>query len=272
MIYSKTLNLNRKGKVLYITFKSFDEFPNIIHSFSTRLGGVSQGIYKSMNLGLNSGDERKNIIRNYKIFSEAIGVNYKDMVLSSQKHGDFIKNIKEEDKGKKVKNPIEEAGVDGLITNIKGIPLTTFYADCVPLYFYDPIKEVIGIAHSGWKGTVLQIGKEMVMKFLNEYGSKGEDILVGIGPSIGKCCFQVGIDVANEFENINIDGVITKDVEDRFKIDLWEANRKILINAGIKEENITITDLCTNCNKETLFSHRGSKGKRGSMIGVIMLK
>jgi len=272
-INTNSLKLNKQGEVYYFTFPSFEKYDFLSHGFSTRLGGVSCGIYESMNLGFNRGDDYSNVFENYKIFSKALGVDYKNLVFGSQVHGDVIRDVTEMDKGKGIIKEKEYSDVDGLITNVPGIPLVGLFADCVPIFYFDPVKKIIGIAHSGWRGTVLKIGEKMVKKFM-EYGSSKEDILVGIGPSIGPCCFQVGEETVEEFRSlhINIENYLEKDVKDKYKINLWEINRKILIDSGIKRENITVTDICTMCSKDLLFSHRGSNGKRGSLAGIIGLR
>lgn len=272
-VETKSLNINKYGSVYYFTFPSFDKYNFISHGFSTRLGGVSSGIFSSMNLGFNRGDDYSNVLENYKIFSEALGINYKDLVFSSQTHKDVIRDVTKSDMGKGITREKDYDDIDGLITNIPGIPLVGLFADCVPIYFFDPVKRVVGLAHSGWRGTVLKIGEKMVGKFM-EYGSLKENILVGIGPSIGPCCFQVGEEVAEEFRKLPFEtkSSIKRDESDKFKIDLWQINKTILINSGIKGNNITVTDVCTKCCSDVLFSHRGSNGKRGSLNGIIGLK
>lgn len=273
MIETKKLKVNRKGKVCYLTFPSFDKYEFLVHGFSTRLGGVSSGIYESMNLGFNRGDDFRNVMENYKIFSQALGINYENLVFSSQTHGDVIRDVNIVDIGKGITREKDYDNVDGLITNVQGIFLVGLFADCVPIFFLDPVKKITGIAHSGWRGTVLQIGSKMVNKF-TEYGSSKQDILAAIGPSIGPCCFQVGKEVAEEFRKLpfNVDEFIKNDVNGKYKLNLWEINKRILINSGISERNITVTDVCTKCSSKFLFSHRGSSGKRGSLAGIIGLR
>lgn len=272
-IKTKNLNIDNKGQVYYLTFPSFKKYNFLVHGFSTRLGGVSSGIYESMNLGFNRGDDLSNVFENYKLFSEALGINHENLVFSSQTHGDVIRDINIADIGKGITREKDYDSVDGFITNVPGIFLVGLFADCVPIFFLDPVKRVAAIAHSGWRGTVLQIGRKMVDRF-TEYGSLKEDILVGIGPSIGPCCFQVGAEVAEEFKSLPLktDSFIKNDGKDKYKINLWEINKAILVNSGIKEKNITVTDVCTKCNSKFLFSHRGSNGKRGSLAGIIGLK
>ena len=265
-------NINKKiyksKEVVYLTFPLLEQFSFIVHGFSTRYGGVSSGIYQSMNFAFNSHDKKENVQENYRIFSEILGIDCNNMVLSAQEHGTNIKIVKKDDKGKGIKVPKDYNNIDGLATNISNIHLVAFFADCVPLFFADPSRQVVGIAHSGWKGTAGKIAENMVNVLCQAYKSKLSDIFVAIGPSIGPCCYEVGEEVAAFFsENVKK----CKD-DGKYIIDLWQANKNILTNAGIPETNIVCSELCTMCNKDMFFSHRGHKGRRGTMIGVIGIK
>lgn len=265
---------NVDGELVYFTFKNFENTGIVKHCFSTRKGGVSNGVFESMNLQFRS-DKKENVIENYKIICKAIGVDYHNVVFSSQVHEDKIYDVTENDKGKGLLKENDIKNFDGLITNKKDIVLTTFYADCVPLFFLDYVKKVIAVSHSGWKGTVKQIGVKTIDKMVTSYGCKKENILVGIGPSIGVCCFEVDYPVVKEFEN-NIPLAYKyifkdKNKEGKYKIDMQNINRDILINSGIKSENIEIAYICTKCNSELLFSHRIMGNERGSLAGLIQL-
>jgi len=271
-IKSESLNINQQDKVLFFSFPHFEKYPFINHGFSSRLGGVSHGIYESMNLNFASGDDRDKIIENYKIICRALNLNFENLVISSQTHDAEIRCVTEEDRGKGIIKARDYDGIDGLITNIPGIPLVTLYADCVPLFFMDPVKRVVGLAHAGWKGTVKGIGQKMIQKFVDIYGSSKSDILVGVGPSIGQCCFEVESDVVNKFVKIISNDNSIKDMGNgKYMMDLWDINKEILIQSGIDKRNIVVTDVCTKCNKDILFSHRGHNGKRGGMAAIIQL-
>jgi len=171
--------------------------------------------------------------------------------------------------------------VDGLITNVKDMSLVTFYADCVPLFFYDPVKEVIAMAHSGWRGTVGKIGKVTIEKMNSEFGCLPSDILCGIGPSICKDCYEVSDDVADEFrkafgksiaeEKLLRQCIFNPTDNDKYMLDLWSACRQVFIDAGIPESHIEITDYCTRCNPKLFYSHRIMGPNRGSLAGFISL-
>ncbi|MBE5926769.1 MAG: peptidoglycan editing factor PgeF [Lachnospiraceae bacterium] len=256
----------------------FDKLNNcdiIEHGFSTRVGGVSKGIFESMNLGFNRGDDDENVKENFRIISKELNMPYENLVLSAQTHTTNIRIVTEADKGKGIVFPKDYDDIDGLITNVKQIPLVTFYADCVPLLFFDPVKEVIATSHSGWRGTVNRMGKVTVEKMVEVYGCKPENIIACIGPSICKDCYEVSADVAEAFMEEFKEGyknIVFSKQNDKYLIDLWEANRVILKMTGITEENLEISGICTCCNSDLLFSHRASGGKRGNLAAFIMLK
>lgn len=260
--------------VVYLTFPKL-EAAGVVHGFSTRMGGVSEGEFSTMNFSFLRGDARENVLENYRRFSDALGFDYRDLVLSAQIHETKIRKITEADKGDGILRDTV-AGIDGLVTNVPGIPMYTSYADCVPLVFYDPVQEVIAMAHSGWRGTVARIGKKMVEYMQEEYGCKPEDIIAAIGPSICRSCYEVSEDVAEAFRAIfkeeEIPEIMDAKPMGKYQLDLWKANEKILLSAGIQKEHLDITDLCTCCNHDKLFSHRASHGKRGNLGCFIYLK
>jgi YfiH family protein len=183
--------------------------------------------------------------------------------------------VTEEDSGKGIVKDRDYDDVDGLITNVKGLTLVTQYADCVGLLFYDPQKKVIATSHAGWRGTVGEIGRLTVEKMSAVFGCKPKDIRVGIAPSIGMCCFEVDTPVYEEFSKItsfDTNSIIKNDGGGKYHIDLWRANLLSLLNAGVPNENISITDLCTKCHPDVFFSHRFTNGKRGNLAALICLK
>ena len=171
------------------------------------------------------------------------------------------------DRGKGVVRQKDYADIDGLVTNEKGIVLVTFFADCVPLYFVDPVRKAIGLSHSGWRGTVNRMGEKTIEKMEEVYGSRREELVAAIGPSICMSCYEVGEDVAEEFKKAfpKQEEILKKKQNGKYLLDLWSANYRILVNAGVKPENISVTDICTCCNGDELFSHRKSMGKRGNL-------
>lgn len=263
-------------KLPFFKFESFDRTNLVEHGFTTRDGGVSQGYLSSLNMGWNRGDETDNVIENYKRLAEAIGTTPDHFVRGDQTHTANVRVITEEDMGKGVTRERDYSDVDGLITNVPGIALITLHADCVPLFFLDPNKKVIGMTHAGWGGTVQKIAQVTVELMRDTYGSDLADILCGIGPSICGNCYEVGPDVAEKFyksmpEN-KIDKILRDDKNGHYHLDLWEANKQVLLSAGILEKNISVSGICTYENSERFFSHRKTNGKRGNCGAVIMLK
>ena len=155
----------------------------------------------------------------------------------------------------------------------QGIPLVTTHADCTPVFIYDSVKNIVGVAHAGWRGTVKNIAGNMVSRFVNDFGSDPADISAAIGPSLGQCCFEVDEDVAEIFlnENKKYEHYMKKRGV-KYHIDLWGINEYLLLREGVREENIDISNLCTKCRNDMFFSHRGQNGKRGVMAAVVMLR
>ena len=215
--------LVKQGDIEYYIIESFEETGMVKHCFSTRRGGVSEGCYSSMNLRFHCDDKKENVIKNYELISSAIGIDHKNIVLSKQVHEDVIYKADYDDMGNGVIKENKFASVDALITDKKGIPLVTLYADCVPLFFIDKRLGVIATAHSGWKGTVKRIGQKTIQKMKNEYGSRSEDILAAIGPSIQECHFEVGDDVAEIFIDnfMYFCNIIRKETNDRHNLEAF---------------------------------------------------
>ncbi len=261
--------------VKFDTFEILDQY-GITNAFSTKSGGVSTGIYESMNLNFNCGDDVALVNENFKIFTNAINVNMDNIVMSKQTHTtNVIKVDKSNCFGKNlIDNPYND--VDGLVTNDKDVVLVTSYADCVPLYFYDPVKEAIGLSHSGWRGTVGNIGKNTIRLMQNEYGSKSSDIVCVIGPSICKKCYEVSKDLYDEFSlkysKEELEDIFEEKKGGKYLLDLWKANYYNLVNSGVNPEKIQVSGICTCCNKDIYFSHRATKGKRGGLCAFLSLK
>lgn len=269
------MKVNTVGEVVYLTYPSIDNMKMVRHGFTTRCGGVSQGIFSSMNLSFTRGDEEARVYENYRRIAKAIGFEYEGITTSDQTHTTNVRVITEADKGNGITRPRPYTDVDGLVTNVPGITLATFYADCVPLYFVDPVHRAVGLSHSGWRGTVGKIGKVTVELMHKEYGSDPCDIIGAIGPSICQECYEVSEDVAEEFRAVfperDWSALFYKKENGKYQLDLWKANELIMLEAGLKRENISLPNLCTCCNPELLFSHRASKGRRGNLAAFMGL-
>lgn len=256
--------------VPFLSYPMFEHTGIVNHGFSTRFGGVSKGCYATMNISTTRGDDPEAVAENCRRMAKALGVEVEDFTYTQQTHTTNVAVVKAEDKGKRF------AETDGMVTNVPGICLVTFYADCVPLYFVDPVKKVIGLSHSGWRGTVGKMGKVTVEKMTEEYGCNPEDILAAIGPSICQDCYEVSEDVIERFKE-NFDETLWpklfyKKENGKYQLDLWEANHQIFLEAGILEEHLAVTNVCTHCNPEVLFSHRTTGNKRGNVSAFLALK
>lgn len=270
------MNIKENKGVTYLTYPALEKLSGFVHAFSTRLGGVSEGIYSSMNLSFTRGDDENSVMENYRRLAEAVGFSVENIVTSDQTHTANVRVITEADRGNGITKPRPYTDVDGMITNVPGLVLATFYADCVPLYFIDPVRKAIGLSHSGWRGTAAHIGAVTVRRMQKEYESLPEDIYGAIGPSICQECYEVSEDVILEFQKTFPEGfwknLFYRKENGKYQLNLWEANRQIMLEAGLTEEHISLPGLCTCCNPEFLFSHRASRGKRGNLgafLGII---
>ncbi len=273
-ITSENMILNGKD-VPFLTYKRLSEVPFINHAFSTRLGGVSQDEFISMNLSFGRGDPEENVTENYKRFCRAAGFDYESLVASAQVHETVVRKVTAENRGIGIYKPKDMLSVDALITNDPEVTLVTYYADCTPVFFVDTKQKAIGLAHAGWRGTVGNIVGEVLNSMKAQFGTNPEDLICAIGPVIGVCCYEVSADCADEFRKLFDENskVINKtDKPDKFMIDLALANSLLIERAGVKAENIVISDLCTKCNSELLWSHRATNGKRGTMSAFMCLK
>ena len=271
----EVLKVLENGGVPFLTFPLLTESGLVRHGFSTRLGGVSQPPYDTMNLSFTRGDRTEDVKENYRRMAAALGISVERMVLTQQTHTVNVRKVTEADAGKGVIRERDYADVDGLITNVPGISLVAFGADCVTLFFLDPVHRAIGLSHSGWRGTVNRMGEVTLQAMAREYGTCPEDVLVCIGPSICRSCYEVGSEVAEEFLRAfgaeHQAELMDKKENGKYQLDLWAANRRVLTEAGVKEERIQVTDICTFCNPQLLFSHRRTGEKRGNLGAFLCL-
>lgn len=267
---SRNTLIIRSGDLVYLKFRIFSDIEFLRHCFSTRLGGVSSGCVGSMNLSFHRGEPRENVVKNYEILCSAAGISTDDLVLSKQTHTDNVIAVDQTLRGTGFSKP-EFEDIDGLITSEKNVALVTQYADCTPLLFCDPIKKVIASSHAGWRGTVKKIGLKTVEKMVSDFGCNREDIKAAIGPCIHSCCYEVDDPVFEEFKKAGFktNGILKQKGGGKYMLDLPEANKDVLLQSGLRSENIEISDLCTCCNSSELFSHRASGGKRGNLAAII---
>jgi hypothetical protein len=281
----KFINQNDTGTLLtdnvagvpMLHFRKLYEFDWLSQSFSTRLGGVSGGIYESMNLSFNLMDSKENVLNNFKKIAKTIGISVENMVYSKQTHTTNILKVNEHHKGMGIVRDRDFDNIDGLITDRAGVCLVTSFADCIPVIIIDPVKRVVASLHSGWRGTVGNISQRALDIMAEDYGCIKEDCYGFVGPGICQDCYEISSDVADEFKNSYTGeetDVILKNGknEGKYNLDLLAANRINLANGGIKTCNIFTADLCTCCNPGFLWSHRATGGKRGLMCNFIYIK
>lgn len=241
------------------------------HGFSTRIGGVSEGIFHSLNLGRNRGDIPERVNENWRRFLQRCRIDERDVVWAKQVHGNYVHVVEQENSGKTGSSqvPLE---ADGFVTNQPGIPLAVFTADCVPVLLEDAKHGVIGAVHSGWRGTVADIEDQVVKRML-EAGADLKELCIAIGPAIDRCCFEVGAEVI-----AGVDALLGEAASsyysprgERFMLDLRGVIRERFIQLGVPEGNIEKVSGCTMCHPDRYWSHRYTKGERGSQAAVIML-
>ena len=268
---ASTLYEKEKEGVPYLAFSHLEETHLVRHGFSTRLGGVSQGMFSTMNLSFSRGDEPEHVRENYRRLGRAVGFSCESLVFSDQTHTTHVRRVTEADRGKGFAIPRDYTDVDGLITNVPGLTLATFYADCVPLFFVDPVHRAIGLSHSGWRGTAGRMGQVTLEAMHREFGTDPAQVLAAVGPSICQDCYEVSRDVIEEFEKWP-ELYYEKENQGKYQLNLWRANELILLEAGVRPEHLSVTNVCTCCNPFLLFSHRASKGRRGNLGAFLMLK
>lgn len=265
-----------KNGVVFLSYPALERTGLVKHGFSTRLGGVSSGMWSTMNLSFTRGDDERCVRENFRRIAEAIGIPEQSIVCSDQTHTVNVRRVTRGDCGNGLTREKSFFDVDGMITDEPGVALATFYADCVPLYFVDVRRKAIGLSHSGWRGTVNRMGARTVEAMEREFGTDPKDLVVAIGPSICMDCYEVSSDVADQFvrdfpEKIH-DTILLDKKNGKYQLNLWEANRFVLEDAGIPRERISMPQLCTCCNPEFLFSHRASGGRRGNLGAFLMLE
>lgn len=266
------VKIQKKGNLEYLTFPCLEKYSWLGHLFSTRCGGVSEGDLATMNLSFSRGDRPENVKENFRRIAETLDRKVGDFVFSDQTHTSNVMEATKQHCGMGILRGRTYHDIDALITDCEEIVLCCFYADCVPIYLVDPIHHAIGLCHSGWKGTVLTISACTIDKMEQRYATKAEDLITVIGPSICRDCYEITSDVAEHFKKLPYQNtILEKTDETHYHLDLWEANRQILLNRGLKPENIHVSKLCTCCNHEFLFSHRATKGKRGNLGAFLTL-
>lgn len=274
------LGLNYKNKehifderevngVPYLSFPLLEQTGMVKHGFSTRLGGVSRGHCATMNISTTRGDDPEAVRENQRRIAAAIGVDPSDFTYTHQTHTTNVAVVKEEDRGGRFPD------TDGMVTDVPGICLVTFYADCVPLFFVDPVKKAIGLSHSGWRGTVGKIGRVTVELMQEQFGSRPSDILAAVGPSVCQDCYEVSGDVIGkfreQFEEQYWSDLFYQKENGKYQLNLWKANEIVFAESGILPEHMAVTNVCTHCNSDVLYSHRATGNQRGNLAAFLAL-
>ena len=256
--------------VPYLSFPLLEQTGVVRHGFSTRLGGVSKGHCATMNISTTRGDEPEAIEENRRRIAAAIGVEPTDFTYTHQTHTTNVAGVEEKDRGGKFLD------TDGMVTDVPGICLVTFYADCVPLFFVDPVHRAIGLSHSGWRGTVGRMGKVTLELMQEQYGTDPAQVFAAIGPSICQECYEVSGDVIGEFQEAFDESLwqelFYEKTDGKYQLDLWRANQIVLTEAGVRREQIAVTNVCTHCNPDILFSHRSTGTVRGNLSAFLALR
>lgn len=255
------------GALEYLTAENI----GVPHCFTTRYGGVSEGYLASLNLGTHRGDKAENVIENFRILGEAVGFRPEELILTTQTHTDIVFPVGKEQLGAGLFAP-KLPECDGLITNVPGVALAAFTADCTPILLHDPVTGAVGAVHAGWRGTAAKIGAKAVLAMAEHYGAKPENICAAIGPNIGQCCFETDGDVPRamlEQYGEAAASFIEKRGE-KYYLDLKGINALSLQQVGVK--NISRSDLCTACQPDRFWSHRKVGNLRGSQAGIIVCK
>ena len=262
----------RQG-IPFLTADGMDGAGGIVHAFSTRLGGVSTGMWASLNLGVSRGDDPDHVRENYRRFFSAVGVTGTSMAMCNQVHGAVVRNLTTADLKADPYDKVDYEA-DGIMTAIPGVALTVFSADCIPVLLYDPKRRIIAALHAGWRGTASGIVTVAVGQMASVYGTDPADILAAIGPGIDKCCFETHEDVPNAMTTALAGGslpFITLKDNGKFAVDLKGINAKRLELAGVLPEHIALCRECTCCQSDRYWSHRRQGTQRGSMASVIQL-
>jgi YfiH family protein len=261
------MNRHQPNGVAYYTFESLDGFSELIHAVTTRHGGVSTGRYSSLNLTTGTGDDPQAVGENLARTCAALNLRRDDLVSPNQRHTANVRRIEQADRGQIY------TGFDVFVTDQPGVPLLLRYADCTPVLIYDPVRRAAAVIHSGWRGTVQGAAAAAVAALGQEYGSRPADLVAGIGPSIGPCCYEVGDDVTGAVHAAfrrPAELLLAPAGKARRHFDLWAANRRWLAEAGVR--HIEVAGLCTACRVDEFYSYRAEKGKTGHFGAVMALR
>ena len=254
------------GKLEYLAAENIP----VPHCFTTRFGGTSHGIFDSLNIGMHRGDDPENVAKNYEILASALDFDLNSLVLTHQVHSDIVRAVARKDARGLDHHAYPEC--DALITNEPGTALVIFTADCTPILFHDPVTGAVGAAHAGWRGTAADIAGKTVRAMVLEFGCRPENIRAAIGPNIAQCCFETDSEVPEAMVSALGREALAhiRQVGSKYYVDLKAINAQFLRNAGV--HHIEISTACTMCEHHRYWSHRVTKGQRGSQGAIIVCK
>jgi YfiH family protein len=257
---------HQSNGLVYYRFVNLASHHEVLHGVFTRLGGVSPSPYGSLNVGHLVGDGHELVEANHELIYQALGISRRDVATAHQVHGSRVALVGPEDCGRVI------PATDALITDTAGIALMLRFADCLPVLLYDPVRRAIGLAHAGWKGTIEGIAAKTALVMVEAYGSRPADIIAGLGPCIGPCCYQIGSDVIESVKASfnHWQGLLQPRGDSSFHFDLWEANRRQLAEIGVKD--IELIQLCTACRTDEFFSHRAEGGHTGRFAVILGMR
>ena len=262
-----------RNGVTFYSADGIDAAGGAAHGFSSRLGGVSEGMWASLNLGMNRGDDPDHVRENYRRFFAAIGATGERLAMTNQVHGAVVRTVTTADVHT---DPYGKVGyeADGLMTDLPGVALRVSAADCIPILFYDPVRRCVAAVHAGWRGTAAGIATVAVDRMKSVYGSQPSDILAAIGPGVCPDCFETHEDVPNAMTAAMGTGVlrhITIKENGKFAVDLKAINAMRLEQAGLETDHIAVCSACPSCQPDKFWSHRRLGNDRGSMAAAIQL-
>lgn len=268
------IQMERDG-VHWFAFEQLTRCEFLIHGFSTRIGGVSESPFAELNLAFHVGDNLDHVVENRRRYCQALGLHLEDLTSGEQVHRDQVRVVTGRDRGcGAFSYDTAFPGTDGFITNESGVVLSSYYADCVPLFVVDPVQRVVGLAHAGWKGTVKRIGARTIETMQTEFGTRVADCLVGIGPSVGQCCYEVDEHVIQPLQDEfpEWEEFVKRKDNGRWDLDLWATNRQVFLDVGVPSEQIEVSGLCTACRTDLFFSYRAEQGQTGRMASILAIK
>lgn len=271
MLQSDVFTVHNNNGVTYLTYDALSRIPFIRHAFSTKLGQGSETVHP-MDMSFDH-DDYAAVTKNYQLFCAAAGFDYYSLVASSQDHRTFVRVVTSAEKGIGIRREKDIESVDALVTIEPGVTLCTYYADCTPIFFVDTVTKAIGLAHAGWRGTVARIAAKVLDTMRDSFGTDPADVVCAVGPNIMSCCYEVDDPCAEQFYALGLDSdrFVFPKGGGKYMVDMPECNRQILISCGVREENITLSDLCTRCNSDVLWSHRATAGDRGTMCAMLRI-